>query len=84
MRQVIFCFPHLRETGALEQDADVVLLVKWPWKINQEGDPKLYTFQIEKNRNRPIVRHRVEAIFDAARQTIRSAVETRRTNDTSF
>jgi KaiC/GvpD/RAD55 family RecA-like ATPase len=61
---------HLKETGALEQDADVVCLVKWPWKSDPNCDPKHYLFTVHKNRNRPIVQWQVEATFNPARQTI--------------
>jgi KaiC/GvpD/RAD55 family RecA-like ATPase len=66
---------HLRETGALEQDADVVILVRWPWKVKQEGDPHEYVFKIEKNRNRAIVRHEVVARFRPSRQVIDTAAD---------
>lgn len=63
---------HLRESGALEQDADVIVLVNWPWKADPKANPDAsrYVFKIVKNRNRPIVAWEVEARFCPARQTI--------------
>lgn len=67
---------HLRESGALEQDADVIIMVRWPWKADPESEPaKKYTFRILKNRNRAIVRWEVAANFIAARQMIEPADE---------
>jgi putative DNA primase/helicase len=68
---------HLKESGALEQDADVVILVRWPWKADpaKNTDAKRYVFKIVKNRNRPIVSWEVEARFNPARQTIEAVVD---------
>lgn len=68
---------HIKESGAIEQDADVVILVKWPWKSDPKKcrDPGVYQFKIAKNRNRPIISWSVDATFDAPRQTIGEPTE---------
>jgi len=44
---------HLRESGGLEQDADVVLLLNRPHVFDSEKDPTLATVDIAKHRNGP-------------------------------
>jgi len=43
----------LRESGAIEQDADVVLLLHRPFEYSQEADPAEAQLIIAKNRNGP-------------------------------
>jgi KaiC/GvpD/RAD55 family RecA-like ATPase len=63
----------LKESGQLEQDADVLLFLVWPWKMNPEKDKKEYQIHVLKNRNREIVTHMVRCTFDGARQMIAGA-----------
>jgi archaellum biogenesis ATPase FlaH len=45
----------LKDSGQLEQDADVVIACVWPHRVNSSEDPKKYQFFPMKNRNRPII-----------------------------
>jgi archaellum biogenesis ATPase FlaH len=58
----------LKESGQLEQDADVVMFGVWPYKIDEEKDKNFYQFFIAKNRNRSIVERGFDVYFDPARQ----------------
>lgn len=58
----------LRDSGQLEQDADVIVFGVWPHKINQKNDPNEYQFFVAKNRNRAINEWLVNATFDPSRQ----------------
>lgn len=40
----------LKESGDIENCSDVVIMLYWPWKENQEADRKSYTFFIRKNK----------------------------------
>lgn len=60
----------LKETGQLEQDADVIVFGVYPHRINSSLSPKGYQFFIGKNRSRETNRHSFEVEFDGARQTL--------------
>jgi replicative DNA helicase len=60
----------LRETGQLEQDADVVFFLVWPHRIDSSQDPSIYKMYIAKNRNRAINQPVVEAKFLPSRQMV--------------
>lgn len=40
----------LRESGRIEEDADVVIMNYWPYYYNKEEDPLLYEYAVVKNR----------------------------------
>lgn len=60
----------LKDSGQLEQDADVVSFLVWPHKINPQNDPKEFQIWIAKNRNRAINNHFVECEFRPSRLRI--------------
>lgn len=62
----------LKESGQIEQDADVILLLSWPWKMDSNQDVNKYQFFIGKNRNREIVKPAVEVMFFPSRQMVQS------------
>lgn len=58
----------LRESGQIEQDADLVLLLQWPVKYDISIDDEIYRVYCAKRRNGPIREQVVYTEFDAARQ----------------
>lgn len=62
----------LRDSGQIEQDADIVLLLQWPWKEDPTKPKHEFRIKVAKNRNRAIVSPEVNIAFDAARQEFMS------------
>ncbi len=61
----------LRDSGSIEQDADVVMFIHREDKINKESDrPNIAEILIEKHRNGPV--GKVELYFDDKRTTFQS------------
>lgn len=60
----------IKETGQLEQDADVIVFQVWPHRIDKEQDPTEYHFYVGKNRSREINQWSVKCKFVPARQML--------------
>ena len=61
----------LRDSGQLEQDADCIISLVWPNRVDDSVPKSVYTVYVQKNRNREIKSAKVACKFDPARQTIR-------------
>jgi len=61
----------LRDSGQLEQDADCIVSLVWPNRVDDSVPKSVYTVYVQKNRNREIKSSKVACKFDPARQTIR-------------
>lgn len=66
---------QLRESGAIEQDADVVIILSRPPKHEEEENPNLIRVQVAKQRNGPT--GILKAIFDRETQRFRNLDEGR-------
>lgn len=64
----------LKETGQLEQDADVIIFLCWPHRLNQNEPENKFQFFVRKNRNRAINQTAVVSRFVPARQQILDAL----------
>lgn len=64
---------HLRDSGAIEQDADVIVMLCWPWQIDKSQEVNEYQFFIRKNRNRGIGEVLVKSTIEPSRQRIVSS-----------
>jgi len=60
----------LKDSGQLEQDADVVVMMVWPHRVDSNKDPKEFQMFIGKNRNRAINQFAINCQFDPMRQRL--------------
>lgn len=60
----------LRESGQIEQDADLILFAQYPCRFDANMPPDLYRLWGAKRRNGPIRSPRMELNFDPHRQII--------------
>jgi KaiC/GvpD/RAD55 family RecA-like ATPase len=60
----------LKDSGQLEQDADVILHLVWPWKIDNSQNEHEYHVYVGKNRNRAINQYVVKCSFLPSRQMV--------------
>lgn len=63
----------LKETGQLEQDADVIMFLCWPHRLDASEPENKFQFFIKKNRNRGINQAGVTSRFIPSRQKITDA-----------
>jgi replicative DNA helicase len=66
---------HLRESGAIEQDADVVLMLSRPPAHEAEGNENLINLVIAKQRNGPT--GQIKLLFDRQTQRFKNLMEGR-------
>lgn len=62
------CSRDLKDSGQIEQDADIIVFGAWPYKIDQKAERNRYQFWVDKNRNRAIRKHSFEVHFEPERQ----------------
>ncbi|WP_373650582.1 replicative DNA helicase [Schlesneria sp. DSM 10557] len=61
----------LRDSGQLEQDADVILFIQWPAKVDPNyADPTEYRIYHAKNRSRGISQAVIQMTIDPVRQRL--------------
>ena len=60
----------LRESGQIEQDADLVMFLQWPNRFDSSVPKDLYRIFVAKRRNGPIRTAEIETSFDDSRQTV--------------
>ena len=65
----------IKGTGQFEQDADVILFLCWPHRLDSSRDPSEYVFFVGKNRNRAINSSTVTCKFLPSRQMLTDARE---------
>jgi len=58
----------LKESGQIEQDADLVIFLCWRHKMDEKADKSEYPVRIAKRRNGPVLQEWIVTTFNPARQ----------------
>jgi archaellum biogenesis ATPase FlaH len=58
----------IKDSGQFAQDADVILFLCWPYRLDSSRDMNEYQFFVAKNRNRGIIENVVTCRFEPKRQ----------------
>lgn len=61
----------IKDSGQIEQDADVISLLVWPHRVDKDEPRNMYQFYVAKNRNRQINDYVVNCHFEPSRQAFR-------------
>lgn len=69
-RKFVPMMSDIKETGQFEQDADVIVFLVWPHRIDQHQDPHEFVFYVSKNRNRPTHKSCVKCRIEPSRQML--------------
>lgn len=62
------CIADIKDTGQIEQDADVILLLCWPHRLDPRKPANEFLVWVGKNRNRAIMQQSVKCRFLPSRQ----------------
>jgi hypothetical protein len=60
----------LKDSGQWEQDADVILFLVWPHRLDNARNPHEFFVFVGKNRNRPINQAALQMRFEPSRQML--------------
>ena len=75
----------IKESGQIEQDADVIMALQWPLRYDPTYKPRdSYRISIFKVRNREMREQRIELSFDPARQLFKPQLDDEYAADADF
>jgi KaiC/GvpD/RAD55 family RecA-like ATPase len=64
----------LRESGQLEQDADVVIFLQWPSRFDPKAGKEEFRLFVAKRRNGPVRQSKIVTVFNPEKQRVGGCV----------